>query len=31
MNGIMGMTAIAMTNIDDKVRLKDCLAKLNYI
>ncbi len=28
MNGIMGMTAIAMTNIDDKVRLKDCLAKI---
>lgn len=28
MNGIMGMTAIAMTNIDDKARLKDCLAKI---
>lgn len=28
MNGIMGMTAIAMTHIDDKARLKDCLAKI---
>lgn len=28
MNGIMGMTAIATANIDDKARLKDCLAKI---
>lgn len=28
MNGIVGMTAIAMTNIDDKVRVKDCLTKI---
>lgn len=28
MNGIMGMTAIAAANIDDKARLKDCLAKI---
>lgn len=28
MNGIMGMTAIAMTHIDDPARLKDCLAKI---
>lgn len=28
MNGIMGMTAIATANIDDKERLKDCLAKI---
>ncbi len=28
MNGIMGMTGIAMTCIDDKERLKDCLSKI---
>lgn len=28
MNGIMGMTAIAMANIEDQARLKDCLAKI---
>ena len=29
MNGIMGMTAIAMANIDDKTRVKDCLSKIS--
>ena len=28
MNGIVGMTAIAMSNINDNVRVKDCLAKI---
>lgn len=28
MNGIVGMTAIAMANIDDLARVKDCLAKI---
>lgn len=28
MNGIVGMTAIAMNNIDDKERVKDCLQKI---
>ena len=28
MNGIVGMTAIAMANIDDKERVKDCLGKI---
>lgn len=28
MNGIVGMTAIAMANIDDVSRVKDCLAKI---
>lgn len=28
MNGIVGMTAIAQTNIDDKERVKDCLRKI---
>lgn len=28
MNGIVGMTAIARTNIDDKERVKDCLKKI---
>ena len=28
MNGIVGMTAIARTNIDDKERVKDCLEKI---
>lgn len=28
MNGIVGMTAIAQTNIGDPVRVKDCLAKI---
>ncbi len=28
MNGIVGMTAIAMTNIDDIGRVKDCLKKI---
>lgn len=28
MNGIVGMTAIAMTNIDDKERVQDCLKKI---
>lgn len=28
MNGIVGMTAIARTNIDDKVRVEDCLKKI---
>lgn len=28
MNGIVGMTAIAMSNIDDTARVKDCLAKI---
>lgn len=29
MNGIVGMTAIAAAHIDDKVRVKDCLNKIN--
>ncbi len=29
MNGIMGMTAIAMTNIEDPARVKDCLRKIS--
>ncbi len=28
MNGIVGMTAIAMSNINDNARVKDCLAKI---
>ena len=28
MNGIVGMTAIAMANIDDLARVKDCLGKI---
>lgn len=28
MNGIVGMTAIAMANINDTARVKDCLAKI---
>lgn len=28
MNGIVGMTAIAQTNIDDKERVRDCLKKI---
>lgn len=28
MNGIVGMTAIALSNIDDKTRVKDCLKKI---
>lgn len=28
MNGIVGMTAIALTNIDDKMRVQDCLKKI---
>lgn len=28
MNGIVGMTAIAMANIEDSARVKDCLAKI---
>ena len=28
MNGIVGMTAIAMANIDDQSRVKDCLTKI---
>ena len=28
MNGIVGMTAIAVNNIDDKERVKDCLRKI---
>lgn len=28
MNGIVGMTAIAMANIEDTARVKDCLAKI---
>ncbi len=28
MNGIVGMTAIAVANIDDTARVKDCLAKI---
>lgn len=28
MNGIVGMTTIAMNNIDDKERVKDCLGKI---
>lgn len=28
MNGIVGMTAIALTNIDDNARVKDCLKKI---
>lgn len=28
MNGIVGMTAIAMANIDDPARVKDCLSKI---
>lgn len=28
MNGIVGMTAIALTNIDDKTRVQDCLKKI---
>ncbi len=28
MNGIVGMTAIAMANIDDMARVKDCLSKI---
>lgn len=28
MNGIVGMTAIAMTNIDDKARVENCLKKI---
>lgn len=28
MNGIVGMTAIAMTNIQDTVRVRDCLQKI---
>lgn len=28
MNGIVGMTAIALSNIDDKARVKDCLKKI---
>lgn len=30
MNGIVGMTAIALTNIDDNARVKDCLKKSHY-
>lgn len=29
MNGIVGMTAIAAVHLDDKKRVKDCLAKIN--
>lgn len=29
MNGIVGMTAIAMTNINDPVRVQDCLKKIS--
>lgn len=29
MNGIIGMTAIAAANLDDKNRVKDCLSKIN--
>lgn len=29
MNGIVGMTAIAITNIDDRARVKDCLKKIS--
>lgn len=29
MNGIVGMTAIAITNIDDQARVKDCLKKIS--
>ncbi len=29
MNGIVGMTAIAMTNIHDPVRIQDCLKKIS--
>ena len=29
MNGIVGMTAIAQTNIGDPVRVRDCLAKIS--
>ncbi len=29
MNGIVGMTAIAITNIDDQMRVKDCLKKIS--
>ncbi|MCI8517562.1 MAG: response regulator [Hungatella sp.] len=28
MNGIMGMTTIAMANLDDRARVKDCLGKI---
>lgn len=28
MNGIVGMTAIAMTNIEDRMRVEDCLKKI---
>ena len=28
MNGIVGMTAIAMVNIDDRTKVKDCLSKI---
>lgn len=28
MNGIVGMTAIALTNIDDQARVQDCLKKI---
>ena len=28
-NGIMGMTDIALRNIDDRARISDCLAKIN--
>ena len=28
MNGIVGMTAIAITNIDDQARVRDCLKKI---
>ncbi|MCM1467791.1 MAG: ATP-binding protein, partial [Alistipes sp.] len=28
MNGIVGMTAIALANIDDKARVKECLGKI---
>ncbi len=29
MNGIVGMTAIAISNIDDQLRVKDCLKKIS--
>lgn len=29
MNGIVGMTAIAITNIDDQARVRDCLRKIS--
>lgn len=29
MNGVIGMTAIAAANLDDKNRVKDCLGKIN--